>query len=339
MENSDPKQDWKTCLILVYGLPGSGKTALSNSIANRIKDEQFGNLEEEIQVEVIDVDSIEEELKESKGEEQSFTPESWTESRKLFLSQLPEKLAAGASKKVIIVDDTVLLRGQRRKLRSMAQKAKGTYCQIFCSVPYNILISRNDGRKDSSKHLKPEALANLFNKFEGDSCSIVFDLQSNDSQDMDEYFSTQFEILMENIKAELSRFYQEKSTSKETLPQEITWLEKLEVEVKKAVGKACSDFTQEDEQKKKEHADKICSHKKQVASLLKSIDRSILESGNVPEICDKIEELQEKEEEEHKINGKILEQLEKCFSTQGSQPSQFSIEEFCYQLFKLLAAI
>lgn len=147
-------------IILVYGLPGSGKTTASRQLVTDIK-AVLG-----LEATHLDADTIEGIKLAERGQKGStlygqFDSAVWRESR----DSVMELVSGGQWKGLMIIDDTFLLKGQRRKYRSLARREGIAYCEVLCELSFQSMMERN-GSREESKRLRPELLQELWQKME-----------------------------------------------------------------------------------------------------------------------------------------------------------------------------
>ncbi len=103
------------CLVLLVGLPGSGKTTFAKSLKDVLK--QFTVVH-------IEVDTLERELKAKSPAKEGFSADTWKEAREAAFDAVSELAKSGAkTPTAVVVDDNLYYASMRKPYLQLARRA------------------------------------------------------------------------------------------------------------------------------------------------------------------------------------------------------------------------
>lgn len=308
-------------MILVYGLPGAGKSTLANKLADYYSSYAKQN-SITLDIKVIDADDIEQSLKSRTTT--AFDPDIWVQSRQIILSSLPTRLhhhQSSSIRHLTIVDDTVLLSGHRRRFRSMANRCKAAYCQILVSVDKSTILKRNEGRRDSNKFIDSDKLTAIIDKIESDACSLIIESECK------------IDNVAFKVEERLRAFGEVKEVKNEA--QERTWVEMLELAARHAVGRLCAVIaeskTDSVKSSGKQASKRVAEMKRPIVEALKAVDRQCIQQKRYADVLSIMHTINDERKQGLPFSDKITEDIEAKLDDKDAD-----INEFIFQLLSAL---
>ena len=122
-------------LVVLCGLPGSGKTTIASSLAKTAQANGFS-------VRLIHFDDAL--LDGCEG----FDPKTWKETRTRCMEEAGEALE---STNIVILDDTMHYHSMRIQCWKMARRYGACYAQIYMDCDFDVCCKRNAGRKEVAR--------------------------------------------------------------------------------------------------------------------------------------------------------------------------------------------
>ena len=125
----------RACLILVCGLPGSGKTSFSRALV-----EQGGLGARWVH---FCYDEVEQQMR---SEQSKFDPEAWQQARAKVASDVRSMLeacSASEERMVIVLDDNMYYRSMRKRWYHLCRETSCAYHQLFLQAPVDLCLERN----------------------------------------------------------------------------------------------------------------------------------------------------------------------------------------------------
>eukprot|EP00439_Symbiodinium_sp_Y106_P051350 s100_g6.t2 len=133
----------RACLILVCGLPGSGKTSFSRDLVV-----QGGLGAKWVH---FCYDEVEQQMR---SEQSKFDPEAWQQARAKVASDVRSMLevcSASEERVVIVLDDNMYYRSMRKRWYHLCREASCAYHQLFLQAPVDLCLERNKLRKPAAQ--------------------------------------------------------------------------------------------------------------------------------------------------------------------------------------------
>ncbi|KAK9817333.1 hypothetical protein WJX74_010665 [Apatococcus lobatus] len=139
---SEKEATARACLLLLCGLPASGKSTLSRALQDFCSQQ-----EQHTRCQVLSTDNAQAEL--SGGED--FNAKLWKAARRGVLQQTECLLrtafgAATHTRLLLIVDDNMQYRSMRREFFQVARDARSAFVQLYISLPVELALKRNGQR-------------------------------------------------------------------------------------------------------------------------------------------------------------------------------------------------
>ena len=131
------------CLLLVCGLPGSGKTSFCRALVA-----QGGLGAKWVHV---CYDEVEQGLR---FDQSKFDPDTWQQARMKVVSDVRQLLEASSASEhgmVIVLDDNMYYRSMRKRWYHLCRECSCAYRQLFLQASEEVCIQRNEQRDARSR--------------------------------------------------------------------------------------------------------------------------------------------------------------------------------------------
>jgi len=160
-EGAEPLTDVDTCLLLVCGLPGCGKSTFCRELLARATREPellgFTSVWHHMSY-----DAMEAELRGTA----SFTPECWQAARQRVAEAVSDLLATcSGGRMVILLDDNMYYRSMRKQWYHFARDRNCAFHQLFLQAPQEICLARN-AQRDGSQQVPEFSIHHMAETFE-----------------------------------------------------------------------------------------------------------------------------------------------------------------------------
>lgn len=133
-------------LVILCGLPGSGKTTLATALMNLSKD---------LDDAAVHKLSFDDEYERQRPSADEFDPVAWHKSRHVCVEEVKQILGASVEptcmRKVIFVDDNMYYASMRREFYKLARDMHATFIQIHVLCPYELCCIRDRQREANSR--------------------------------------------------------------------------------------------------------------------------------------------------------------------------------------------
>jgi len=134
------------CVIVICGVPGSGKSTLSHALSLSPRT-----------VQVISFDDYE-------IDRDSWNEESFALSRRAGIERISSALNA-CHADIIVIDDIMFYRSMRRKIYQLARDHMAGYLTVYIDSTFDVVCARNAERAGASR-VTDESMRNIWSKFE-----------------------------------------------------------------------------------------------------------------------------------------------------------------------------
>jgi len=160
-EGAVPLTDVDTCLLLVCGLPGCGKSTFCRELLARATREPdlFGFT---AVWHYVCYDAVESELRGAA----SFTPECWQAARQRVVETVSNLLASrSGDRMVVLLDDNMYYRSMRKQWYHFARDRNCAFRQLFLQAPQEVCLERN-AQRDGSQQVPEFSILHMAEAFE-----------------------------------------------------------------------------------------------------------------------------------------------------------------------------
>ena len=197
-----------TCLVVLCGLPGAGKTTLSENLVREVEKTHGSTSSLKVVPKHIAFDEVGGDDVQGRSSSE-YDPDVWKKNRRKAhelveaeVSTAPVEL--GEERKLVIVDDNMHLRSMRRQMYLLARQHRTDFVIVYVHIPLSEALGRNVRRGSSS--VPEHVISRMHSTFEPPSENWeakTVELNALESPDMEDLW----EVLKAQWKEPVSDFH------------------------------------------------------------------------------------------------------------------------------------